>query len=218
MGELRRGVGAQVGWWRSQSVRYLLRYPSPYLCHLINRARHTQFGEQAAVQVARSHLKTQRLLPHPPILLEVEGGEAYMPRPIVSVHVRQGDKVQEMRLFSFAAHMWMAELLRAHVPDVASIWLSTEMQSVVESSKAYSGWAFHYTGNQRQTGAISMHRYEDLDFKNIVEMSLVNLIVSSQCDFFIGSLGSNWNRLIDELRLTNGRVKAAYMSLNSGEF
>jgi len=29
----------QVSWWRSQAVRYLLRFPSAYLCHLLNFAR-----------------------------------------------------------------------------------------------------------------------------------------------------------------------------------
>ena len=55
-------------------------------------------------------------------------GEPFMPRPIVSLHVRQGDKAKEMHLFSFAAHMWMAERLRFHVPNLQTIWLSTEMQ------------------------------------------------------------------------------------------
>lgn len=60
-------------------------------------------------------------------------GSPYMPRPIVSIHVRQGDKAVEMRLFSFAAHMWMAERLRFHVPNLENVWLSTEMEVTATS-------------------------------------------------------------------------------------
>ena len=53
--------------------------------------------------------------------------------------------------------------------------------------------------------------------KGIVEISLANLLIAAQCDYFIGSLGSNWNRLINELRLTSGRLKAGYLGLNMAE-
>lgn len=37
-----------MSWWRAQAVRYLLRFPSEYLCHLLNFARHQTFGFEAA--------------------------------------------------------------------------------------------------------------------------------------------------------------------------
>ncbi|CAI7846636.1 unnamed protein product, partial [Closterium sp. NIES-53] len=56
------------------------------------------------------------------------GGEVYMPRPVVSVHVRQGDKQKEMKLSSFKAYMLHVQRLRLRVPDMHYVWLSTEMQ------------------------------------------------------------------------------------------
>jgi len=56
------------------------------------------------------------------------GGEAYVPRPLVSVHVRQGDKGREMKLHSFDAFMWAAASLRLQMPGLTHVWLSTEMQ------------------------------------------------------------------------------------------
>ena len=57
-------------------------------------------------------------------MMRIEG-EPFMPRPIASLHVREGDKAKEMLLFSFAAYMWMAEQLIFHIPNLQIIWLST---------------------------------------------------------------------------------------------
>lgn len=58
-----------------------------------------------------------------------------------------------------------------------------------------------------------MYQYEkDVGLETLVGISFVNLIISSQCDYFVGPLGSNWNRIINELRLTNGRLKAGYLT------
>ncbi len=47
-----------------------------------------------------------------------------------------------------------------------------------------------------------------------IDMSFVNLLVQQECDFFIGTLGSSWDRLINGLRKTNGKLNSGYVSLN----
>ncbi|GJP47126.1 hypothetical protein CLOM_g6357 [Closterium sp. NIES-68] len=42
----------QVHWWRAQAVRFMLRWPSAHLCHVINRQRHTAYGMHAANRIA----------------------------------------------------------------------------------------------------------------------------------------------------------------------
>ncbi|KAK4403933.1 hypothetical protein Sango_0761900 [Sesamum angolense] len=41
-------------WWRAQAVRYLMRFQSEYTCNLMNIARHTAFGREAAEMVLTS--------------------------------------------------------------------------------------------------------------------------------------------------------------------
>eukprot|EP00897_Mesotaenium_endlicherianum_P002655 jgi/Mesen1/2417/ME000157S01555 len=230
----------RVRWWRSQGVRFLLRWPSRYMCHITNRVRHEAYGLQAALQVASAewaqHLIVERERAELPqegeVLAGVDlggghslqdtawrGQEPYIMRPIVSLHVRQGDKAREMRLFSLAAHMWLAERLRMHAPDVRHVWLSTEMQSVVERTADYRDWTFWYTRVKRQEGNTSLAAYEnEVGLAELTGKSLANLVVSAECDFFVGTLGSNWNRLINELRLTNGRLHSGYISSNYGDW
>ncbi|CAI5478835.1 unnamed protein product [Closterium sp. Yama58-4] len=38
-------------WWRAQAVRFLLRWPSAHLCHVINRVRHVSYGRLMADRV-----------------------------------------------------------------------------------------------------------------------------------------------------------------------
>ncbi|CAI5976483.1 unnamed protein product, partial [Closterium sp. NIES-64] len=183
-----------VQWWRAQALRFMLRWPSPYLCHLLNRHRHSAYGMQVARSTAgamhgqqhmlsvaarlasslgedlHGHLLAEAvgawaggvgqgaasplalpvaepgstaaalqarslLLLHEPAAAAGDGdggggvgAEVYMPRPIVSVHVRQGDKGREMRLFSFPSFVFLANRLRRLDPALHNVWLSTEMQ------------------------------------------------------------------------------------------
>lgn len=52
----------------------------------------------------------------------------WMPRPLLSMHVRMGDKACEMKVVEFEEYMRLADRIRNRFPHLNSIWLSTEMQ------------------------------------------------------------------------------------------
>lgn len=54
--------------------------------------------------------------------------KAWIPRPLLSMHVRMGDKACEMKLVEFEEYMRLADRIRVQFPHLDSIWLSTEMQ------------------------------------------------------------------------------------------
>eukprot|EP00271_Cylindrocystis_brebissonii_P004168 TRINITY_DN15717_c0_g4_i1.p1 TRINITY_DN15717_c0_g4~~TRINITY_DN15717_c0_g4_i1.p1 ORF type:complete len:717 (-),score=115.90 TRINITY_DN15717_c0_g4_i1:562-2712(-) len=236
-------------WWRSQAVRFFLRHPQPYLCHATNQMRHAAFGRLVAEQLAQvprglafaeqqsSLFKfgEERFLRANPLGRAAEGEEdaslehslrfwrarpPFLPRPIVSIHVRQGDKAKEMRLFSLASHMWLAERLRRHNPDLTNVWLSSEMKAVIDRSHLYSNWTVFYADFPRQEeDKDEMANYETkIGMERLTMFSFVNLQLASECDYFIGGLASNWPRLLNELRMTGGRLKNGFMAVNWGEF
>ena len=93
------------------------------------------------------------------------------------------------------------------------------LQSVIKEAELYRDWNVLHTTNKRQEGRLAMVAYEKSVGKQVLtDISLANLLISAECDFFVGTLGSNWNRLINELRLTNGRFKAGYITLNFMEW
>ncbi|CAI5466626.1 unnamed protein product [Closterium sp. Yama58-4] len=293
-------------WWRAQAARYLLRWPSAHLCHVINRVRHVSYGrlmadrmaavaaQQASIiesvntisgasSAATSGASTagnsaatsatssaaERGDPLDDLLLLIaakaraaereipaangsatrvwslqsniwpmkgvtgcsgmesgqmrEGGsadsgvgrEVQMVRPVVSMHVRLSDKGSEMELHPLPAFMLVASRLRAHQPDLKHVWLSTEVQSVIDETSDYPGWTFFYTNASRVQSAQQMKDEQEHAQQPIANI-FANLLITAECDYFIGSLGSNWNRLIDELRSTNGRLYSGLVSFTFG--
>ncbi|CAI5954793.1 unnamed protein product [Closterium sp. NIES-65] len=266
-------------WWRSQTARFLLRWPSALLCHITNRVRHNTYGMAVAERVISATAKQQTILHStPPNTPESQhlnslpdassavppsvayksslagtvwqmkgfagcvgtrcneseacagagsanagGGaavefsslqdEPFIFRPYVSLHVRLSDKYLEMKLHFFATYMYFMYKLRAHVPNLEHVWLSTEMQSVIEETSNFPDWTFHYTTSGRVTSATQMQEEHVKDKQRTGEI-FANLIITTQADYFVGALASNWNRLIDELRSTNGRLYSGHVALN----
>ncbi|KAL0918459.1 hypothetical protein M5K25_010468 [Dendrobium thyrsiflorum] len=210
-------------WWRAQALRYLMRFQSEYTCRLLNVARHSAFGLQAAEMVLRT-------IPDWPkesvdtSLSDIENfvwsnHKPWIPRPILSIHVRMGDKACEMKVVEFENYMHLAERIRKKFPNLNSIWLSTEMQEVIDKTRLYPQWKFYYTNVRRQIGNMSMAAYEaSLDRETSTNYPLVNFIMATDADFFIGALGSTWCFLIDGMRNTGGKVMAGYLSVNRDRF
>ncbi|KAG2261081.1 hypothetical protein Bca4012_014138 [Brassica carinata] len=206
-------------WWRAQAVRYLMRFQTEYTCGLMNVARHSAFGKEAAEIVLsaggwrnkkkRSEMEEDVWSNHKP----------WIPRPMLSVHVRMGDKACEMRVAALEEYMRLADRIRERFPELNRIWLSTEMKEVVERSKEYGQWRFYYTEVARQVGNNSMAAYEaSLGREMSTNYPLVNFLMASEADFFVGALGSTWCFLIDGMRNTGGKVMSGYLSVNKDRF
>ncbi|CAI5963318.1 unnamed protein product [Closterium sp. NIES-64] len=253
-----------TNWWRSQTTRFMMRWPSPHMCHETNKVRHTAYGLHTASYLARYHETQSEIIravagnasetdeskklvgisTGPPGPIETQiwpvrgfegcnetcmsaedakaikdtyasvGGEPFVMRPIVSLHVRQSDKNVEMRLSPFATHMFLVHRLRRFSPDLRYVWLNTEVESVVKESALYTDWKFLYSSNARLPVDSGSNR--EYEFKQTVTESFASAIIASQCDYFVGALGSNWSRLINELRSTNGRLLNGFFSVNIG--
>lgn len=213
-------------WWRAQAVRYLMRFPTEYTCHLMNVARHAAFGKEAAEMVLASYKEEWLKDDTDHLASEIEkyvwsNRRPWIPRPLLSMHVRMGDKACEMKVVEFKEYMRLADRIRKQFPNLRSIWLSTEMQQVIDLTKLYSssGWKFYFTNVKRQVSNITMATYEaSLGRKTSTEYPLVNFLMATEADFFIGALGSTWCFLIDGMRNTGGKVMAGYLSVNKDRF
>ncbi|KAJ6292007.1 hypothetical protein OIU76_023992 [Salix suchowensis] len=109
--------------------------------------------------------------------------------------------------------------IRQRFPHLTSVWLSSEMQEVIDKSKLYTNWDFYYTNVRRQVGNTTMAAYEaSLGRPTSTDYPLVNFLMAAEADFFIGALGSTWCYLIDGMRNTGGKVMAGYLSVNKDRF
>ncbi|KAG8649791.1 uncharacterized protein LOC110620685 isoform X2 [Manihot esculenta] len=211
-------------WWRAQAIRYLMRFQTEYTCGLMNVARNAAFGREVAKMVLESlgdeWRKEVRNKPRSDIQEFVwSNHKPWIPRPMLSMHVRMGDKACEMKVVEFEEYMQLADSIRRRFPHLNSIWLSTEMLEVINKSKLYSNWKFYYTNVTRQVGNMTMAAYEaSLGRQTSTNYPLVNFLMATEADFFIGALGSTWCFLIDGMRNTGGKVMAGYLSVNKDRF
>lgn len=211
-------------WWRAQAVRYLMRFQTEYTCNLLNVARHEAFGLEAAKMVLASpdevFPEDVREKPRSDIEEFVwSNHKPWIPRPLLSMHVRMGDKACEMKVVEFEEYMRLADRIRKRFPHLNSVWLSTEMQEVIDKSRLYPHWKFYYTNVTRQVGNVTMATYEArLGRETSTNYPLVNFLMATEADFFIGALGSTWCFLIDGMRNTGGKVMSGYLSVNKDRF
>ncbi|KAK1266685.1 hypothetical protein QJS04_geneDACA015255 [Acorus gramineus] len=211
-------------WWRAQAVRYLMRFKTKYTCGLLNVARHSAFGMQAAKMVVDGPAIEwpKAVVNNGDVDMEHlvwSDQKPWMPRPLLSMHVRMGDKACEMNVVGFRKYMQLANRIRKSFPNLKDIWLSSEMQEVINNSSLYSNWNFYYTNVTRQVGNLTMAVYEaSLGRELSTNYPLVNFLMATEADFFIGALGSTWCYLIDGMRNTGGKVMAGYLSVNKDRF
>lgn len=93
------------------------------------------------------------------------------------------------------------------------------IQDVIDKSQSYPNWKFYYTNVTRQKGNITMATYEaSLGRETSTNYPMVNFLMASEADFFIGALGSTWCFLIDGMRNTGGKVMSGYLSVNQDRF
>ncbi|WVZ73184.1 hypothetical protein U9M48_021526 [Paspalum notatum var. saurae] len=83
-------------WWIAQATRYLMRFPTEYMCGLLNGARHSAFGFEAAKLVLQSaqddssKVGTTTRTESDIERLVWSDHKPYIPRPVLSMHVRMG--------------------------------------------------------------------------------------------------------------------------------
>ncbi|CAI5948649.1 unnamed protein product [Closterium sp. NIES-65] len=277
------------------AATYLMRYPSPCLCRLLNRARHRAFSPALAARAARflpsNWPKTVEQLPDltsrnalgsegkiEEIWQAASGGAiggtgalsgtgayraagGYVPEGLVAVHVRQGDKAGEMAMAGVDVYLALLGRVRRQFPHADSVWLSTEMQAVVDAAKHYTQWRFHTTDFPRQalpppppplprafllrptqavvdaTRHYTRWRFHATDFprqaagesmdaydarvgeQRATDNAYVNLLISADAPFFVGTMGSTWSVLIDNLRVAGrGKARVGMLSVNRDRY
>ena len=174
-------------WFRSQAIAFIVRPNSRTLNHIRQRKQ-----QQSWTQV---------------------------PPGTISIHIRHGDKGIEMPLAPDADYLAKAEELVTQDSRLQRIiFLSTEDPASIEYFKHLQNWTILTLQVPRpdvQTSPLDFARQIGTD----VEMlnSLVNLDLALECSAWVGTIKSNWNRLIEELRSTvRCKAQYAYIDAHSG--
>jgi hypothetical protein len=177
-------------WWRAQSVAFLARFNEESIA-LLKKLRTAQ-GK--VVHWPTDSQWAERMATSFPI-----------ERGAVSVHVRHGDKQIEMALVEDFKYFDAAEKVVVNDPmgHTRLAYVSTEDPAVMESAKKYnnSAWSFLWYDVPRiNSNGIDQISKLGMPKGYLSHIWWLQLLMALECDAWIGTRGSNWNRLIDELR------------------
>ncbi|KAK6527189.1 hypothetical protein TWF281_010381 [Arthrobotrys megalospora] len=204
-------------WWRSQATAYMMRMNGPSLRRL--KTLRIDNSQNTAV----THSKTGQLvdteIPFP------------LPDGSFSMHVRHGDKGVEMELIPFHKYVERAEEYAAMnmIMSRKTCFISTEDERVLEEAKAIgNAWISpNTTSNENWTWIwsniprINGGPVEQLDrFGNRTDMTIkwmLQLFWAIEASHILGTRGSGWNRMIDELRCIWVDCRTPYMEVGPFE-
>lgn len=142
-------------------------------------------------------------------------GTAGIPTDLITVHIRWGDKQTEMDLVHESEYYSaIAALVSKYSIAKPHIYVTTESLSAVtklsqEIANRNASWALHYyapavfqatsnnKGTQLTTMEMAKHSQGSLGLA-----SLIALLIAMEAKYFVLTSGSNWSRLIDELRVS----------------
>ena len=164
--------------------------------------RSGEVGRRIFARAASANFFQQYLRQEVHDLVEQGIDDLRVSHPIMSIHVRRGDKQREMTMLD------LEDYLQYAIPiclgfGVRNIFLSTEDPDVVARAfVAYSSFNWIVTDDIRQNPDFEgfMRANKTREFLS----SMKNLYAAAECDFFVGARASNWCRLIDETKRFNG--------------
>ncbi len=174
-------------WWRGQSAAFISRFNNETI-RIVSRLRHRR---------TMAYFTDNAPLPFP------------LPHGTINAHIRGGDKHYEMRLIG--AHHYVTEALKLVqiMPNAFAshtLFVSGDDDESVRVSTALAeenGLAVAYSRIRRLQGG-HIRDLWDRQGDRVARFyeHLLQLTMSLEADAWVGTRGSNWNRLIDELRCT----------------
>lgn len=153
------------------------------------------------------------------VFKRIFGGDGTPPQRSFAMHVRHGDMYLEMKLHPFSDYMEEAERLKKVHPYLGKsdvVLLSTEDPTVIQEAEAWN--AAHPNGTQWQFVYLNDPKSNNHYAAPMPRWHFVSAFVLSTADAYILTTGSNWCRVINEMRKTHGKYLYAFTDLQHGEW
>ncbi|KNC84541.1 hypothetical protein SARC_03244 [Sphaeroforma arctica JP610] len=142
-----------------------------------------------------------------------------VPPKLISVNIRWGDKWSEMLLNPIERYVGtVADLVRLHYnkDEAVIVFLQTWEQDAHDhfhrlSPKAWDVRSFAFDRS------LNPHDTEGARSPNSTTISLCSMYIAADAMFHVGTRDSNWDRLIDELRITRGFHRPSSLMVDLSE-
>src|SRR5690606_15718021 len=138
--------------------------------------------------------------------------------PCMSIHVRHSDKVTEAPLIEFSKYMEKAEEYK-NKSGISAIFLMTDDDEVIHSTKDYLGFHFYYYKDMPRTNKGWIWDTHDGIPRDLQEINfLMDVYSATRCQHSIVTYTSNVGRLIAEIIGAERNVEPDVVSMDSDWF
>ena len=196
-------------WWRAQAVSFLARLNDATIVSIRELRRNSSAVIMSSgAGAAPLHQSNSVVGPGwpPGRDIDVAAGAlmaAAFPfmRGMTSIHVRHGDKHHEMTLVPDESYFAAAESLVMHHPMglARAAFISTEDPGTLAAAmRERRGWASIWYDMPRISTVAVNPGLQDLPLPRaqLTRILLMQLLMTLECDAWIGTRGSNWNRFV----------------------
>jgi len=185
-------------WFRLQVAAYLSRFNARSLNFMSDLRSNIALMKEVRGSLSRTHNFNSSVQDEIPRNLPNT-----FPPGTISIHIRHGDKISEMPLVPTEKYFKEAiRLVKLHPFSLANYQIFLSTIEATDAIQEATSWIMNGTDRQK---AFFLY-YWDVprdESKQRGELTLIwwlQLLLALECDLWIGTRGSNWNRLIDELR------------------
>jgi len=174
-----------VLWWKGHLAQFLYR-PNAHMMQTV---------------ILPSVLKTFQH--HPKTVAQL------LPSRYLCVFIRQGDKYLESPLHS-PQEYWSAIKTKAETLNITDVYLSSDSESGIRDTIALSAnftpkLSFYYINHTRLETGLTMnylttHLWNKPGVRDMINLDLTDLFIASRAIAWIGTLSSNWCKLLFSFR------------------
>jgi hypothetical protein len=209
-------------WFRMQVAAYLSRFSRKALAMMKDMRTNATLMKQIKGPWARGEVKEKKRdvdndgsdTTPPTAAAAAAAAVTTLPHGTISIHIRHGDKHKEMALVPTEDYLKeAARLVKLHPIFLSPyrIFLSTEDPSAIDemsesimkgTSTRINSFLLNWWDVPRENsnGPEQLAKFNSLPKAQLTLVWWLQLLLALECDAWIGTRGSNWNRLIDELR------------------
>ncbi|CAF1448574.1 unnamed protein product, partial [Rotaria sp. Silwood1] len=175
-------------WYRVQIIFYLIRYKPETLAQVLNA-----------------------------ISKQFQPSSIDLHHPYIAVYVRRSDKVKKKEMSRAFTLKQYFDLFDAHArqANISTIYINSEDEKVfnefVQINKEKQGYykLLNLTLSRNVVFGSLIHMTKQQRGKIVLEF-LTDLFIEANADLHVGTLTSNWCRLVDEMRLALGKLIPFY--------
>jgi hypothetical protein len=139
-----------------------------------------------------------------------------LPRPLAAMFVRASDKGQESRVFNVSDYFALLDPVAARI-GLRDVYLNSDSEAVIDDARRLAGarYRIHVPAVAHDFAFASLGAMSWAQKARQMNDSLADLYLEVTADVHVGTLSSNWCRLVDALKISAGKDAFPFLDVDA---